>query len=532
MIDGVESESTGEVPQAPQPDGRVVHQLSVGQHVRLTQVVLRDQTDGCNELAQPRQWLLHRCERLALPGNLFVFDDVLAGRQRMLIKRSPLPAARPASIPADIRVRPGKAGGFEVDLLAAADEPDDVFVELECGPGALARTRALHAYQQSQRPRTVEHATPTLLSNTWGDRSRDGRICQEFVEREIKAAAALGVDIVQIDDGWQKGATANSVQADGVWAGFWAADEQFWTPHPERFPNGLGPVAEAARRHGVQLGLWFGPDSANDFANWRRDADMLLGLRRELGVGSFKLDSIKAPTAAAFANLAKLFEAVRAGSDGRIVMDLDITAGQRPGYFGAMDVGPLFVENRYTDWHRYWPHHTLRNLWMLSHWIDPRRLRMEFLNPDRNTDRYVDDPLAPVAYAPDTLFATVMFANPLAWLEVSNLPADCTAKMADLIAIWRQHREAIFAGTILPIGAAPDGVSWTGFAAIAPDIASAYVLAFRELSAEAVCELRVPGLTGGKRCDILAGTGEASAADGIIRVAVTDPLGHVLARVW
>jgi len=77
-----------------------------------------------------------------------------------------------------------------------------------------------------------------------------------------------------------------------------------------------------------------------------------------------------------------------------------------------------------------------------------------------------------------------MFANPLAWFEVSNLPADCAARMAELIAIWRQHREAIFAGTIVPIGAAPDGVSWTGFASIAAD-GGGYVLAFRELSAQA-----------------------------------------------
>ena len=50
-------------------------------------------------------------------------------------------------------------------------------------------------------------------------------------------------------------------------------------------------------------------------------------------------------------------------SGGRVVFDLDVTAEIRPGYFGVPDVGPIFIENRYTDFHRYWPHQgTLRNL--------------------------------------------------------------------------------------------------------------------------------------------------------------------------
>ena len=118
-----------------------------------------------------------------------------------------------------------------------------------------------------------------------------------------------------------------------------------------------------------------------------------------------------------------------------------------------MGTGPLFVENRYTDWHRYWPHHTLRNLWQLSHWIDPCRLRMEFLNNTRNADKYADDPLAPSLYDPTTLFATVMFANPLGWFEVSNLTNSWLESAAGLVRIWREHRTRIFAGTILPVRA-------------------------------------------------------------------------------
>lgn len=54
---------------------------------------------------------------------------------------------------------------------------------------------------------------------------------------------------------------------------------------------------------------------------------------------------------------------------------------------------------------------------------------MEFLNNTRNTSLYADDPLAPSTYSPAYLFATVMFASPLARCELSNLPADYIAQI-------------------------------------------------------------------------------------------------------
>jgi alpha-galactosidase len=83
-------------------------------------------------------------------------------------------------------------------------------------------------------------------------------------------------------------------------------------------------------------------------------------------------------------NQRAMFDRMLEGSDGNMVFDLDVTAEIRPGYFGLPDIGPLFVENRYTDFHRYWPHKTLRNLWELSLVVDPVRLRMELLNNTRN----------------------------------------------------------------------------------------------------------------------------------------------------
>ena len=39
------------------------------------------------------------------------------------------------------------------------------------------------------------------------------------------------------------------------------------------------------------------------------------------------------------------------------------------GYLAAREYGTLFVENRYTDFGNYYPHRTLRNLWMLARYV-------------------------------------------------------------------------------------------------------------------------------------------------------------------
>jgi alpha-galactosidase len=502
-------------------------------HLRLTAVELRDRTDVHNELVSEREWLLHPSEApLRLAGCLWHAEDVLTGRGLAVLKLAPLPHARPEPADADLVV---SARERTLDVLEPGDYPVAVIC---CENGAAGRTAALQRYQRCLR-RFDPARDGLLLSNTWGDRNRDGRINEAFLLGEIEAGARLGVDVVQIDDGWQRGATSNSVRAQetggGVWEGFWKADPQFWEPHPERFPHGLSPLVAAARERGMRFGLWFAPDSDGDFAHWERDADTLLRLHREHGIDYFKIDGVKMRTKTGERNLRAFFDRVLRESGGRVVFDCDVTAEVRPGYFGLPDPGPLFVENRYTDWHRYWPHHTLRNLWKLAQYIDPVRLRMEWLNHARNTEKYAGDSLAPAAYSPAALFATVMASSPLGWFEVQNLPESYFAEAAPLIAVWKEHREAFFSGTILPVGAAPDGVSRTGFLSVAPDEESGYLLFFRELSPRSLCTVEVPGIDYSPlvvKAEVIAGSGSFPYAEmpGMLMVDIPEPLGFVFAR--
>lgn len=460
-------------------------------HLRVTEVELVDQTDGHNELVFEDEWLLAPSDGLvSLRGNVAVFEDSISGGGLALVKLAPLPHARPETVAADFRIN-GKtrllqvgADEYPIAMIAYGNEP-------------LARIAALQKLQRTLRIYDANR-DGRFLSNTWGDRSRDARINEQFIQQEITAAKRLGIDVLQIDDGWQKGRSKNSASRQardaGVWNNFWEQDPQFWDSDPARFPRGLSPLTDEAAQAGVKLGLWFAPDSSNSLANWQKDASRLLELHRNAGIDYFKLDAIKATSTQAVANQRRLFDTVLAESEGQVSFDLDVTAEIRPGYFGAPHVGPLFVENRYTDHHSYWPHQTLRNLWQLSHYVDPLRLRMEFLNVDRNIDKYNNDPLAPNLYRYDTLFAMTMFANPLGWFEASNLPERAFSELPPLVKTWRQHRARLHQGVITPIGAPPDGMAWTGFASVNEDDKSAYVLLFRELNQAADFHLPLTGL--------------------------------------
>nr|CAA9229474.1 GH36 [uncultured Armatimonadetes bacterium] len=528
------SEGGTERQPAGEPDGwDLLENLDLSpRHLRLTRVTLRDRTDRHNELVFEDEWLLHPNEGpLALSGNLFVLEDTLTGDGLILVKHAPLPHARSHPPPHDLLVRPRDRGvRFVGHGTGPGDGEGDPFALIAYRGGRWGRIEALQTYQRQLRAYDPAR-DGRFLSNTWGDRSRDGRINEPFLREEIEAGARLGVDVVQIDDGWQRGRTANSVESGGVWNGFRNVDARFWEPHPDRFPRGLAPLVEAARARGLEIGLWFAPDSTDDFAQWQEDADTLLALHRTLGVRHFKIDAVKLRGRMSEDNLRRFYEAVLTDSGGAVAFDSDVTAETRPAYFGLMHAGQVFVENRYTDWHGYWPHQTLRNLWKLAHHIDPLRLRMEFLNSARNADKYADDPLAPSRYSPAYLFATVMFASPLGWFEVSNLPAAYFEQAAPLVQVWKAHRQALFSGHLFPIGDAPDGTAWTGFVSLAPDRRSGYVLLFRERNDRThwSAELPLPPDVSYTAL-VLAGQGSLSLSEGRLAAEIPQAQAFLFAR--
>jgi hypothetical protein len=84
-----------------------------------------------------------------------------------------------------------------------------------------------------------------------------------------------------------------------------------------------------------------------------------------------------------------------------------------------------------------------------------------------------------------------------------------------------------------PVGGRPDGVAWTGFVSEAADGAGGYVLLFRELNPSADFTLDLSGIFGkGFRADakVIAGRGNTSLADGLLKVSVPEKLDYIWVR--
>lgn len=492
--------------------------------LRVNEISLMDQTDGHGHetpLVSERSWTLSaEVKNFDVRSCVLTAENPGKGAGLAFLKLSPLPHARPDKNAADFNINPSnktiavRFNGYPVALLAYHG-------------GRAGYTRAMHSFQRCLREYKPGR-DGMFVSNTWGDRSSDSRIKEDFILKEVEAGGALGVDVIQVDDGWQKGRSSNSASANGkgVWNGYWAADPHFWDADPVRFPAGLKKVTDAARARGMGFGLWFGPDSTNDAANWKKDAEHLLEFHRELGINYFKIDSMKTHNAESLKRQRAMFDLMLDCSGERMVFDLDVTAEIRPGYFGLPDIGPLFVENRYTDWHSYWPHRTLRNLWMLAQTVDPVRLRMEVLNNKRNLEKYKDDPLAPALYQADTLFAIAMMASPLGWFESSSLPQDSVVLMRPLVAAWKNERARMHGGLTVPVGAVPDGKTWTGFASYAKDGKGGYALLFRELNEASNYSLDLGELARSavRSAQILGGRGTVKVSGRMLEVTVPEKL--------
>lgn len=317
------------------------------------------------------------------------------------------------------------------------------------------------------------------MSNTWGDRNGSTRVCFDFVIKEIDEAKNLGIDIVQVDDGWQMGDTAWVSERDEQKRRTFK--EGYWDVNYERFPNELTPVTEYAKSHGIRLGMWFAPDSRNNFEHFERDFKVLEKAYKEWGVRFFKLDMYWVDNDFERDCMLKLLEKIHAlGKD--VTVQMDVTRYSRLNYLCARQYGTVFVENRYTYTANSFPHRVLRNLWMISKYIPASRFQFEIVNPDLNDDKYKEsDPFKPSLYSMDYLFASVMLSNPLFWMELQYLSESRKSELKNIMGIWKEHRENLAQCDVCPIGDKPSGRSFTGFY-VSKDNSPEYLLIFREVT--------------------------------------------------
>jgi alpha-galactosidase len=158
-------------------------------------------------------------------------------------------------------------GGFGHDgacwrLSAGQSLTTPVFAGLYTSAGFGAASRAWHAYIRDHVLPCPDEIRPVLF-NSW---EATGFDVSERNQMDLaKAAASIGVELFVMDDGWF-GARTGDARGLGD-----------WTPNPERFPDGLRPLADTVHDLGMKFGIWVEPEMVNpDSDLYRAHPDWVL----------------------------------------------------------------------------------------------------------------------------------------------------------------------------------------------------------------------------------------------------------------
>ena len=503
-------------------------------HLEVESIKLYDKTDGNDSLVERQTVPIYKNGRCEREGNVFRINDYPSGNAIMLIKHSPTQSSALNRRGCDLFIN----GSSYAALLGNGID----FSSLPSGKipyyaSAVGVAKNEDIYEELWRYSTsISAADPRkalfIMSNTWGDRSQDIAVCESFMLREIERGKDIGVDIIQIDDGWQLGVTANSRRKKGgVWEGYYKDNPNFWQINPEKFPNGLRPITEKAREYGIEIGLWFSPDSSNDFFNVDKDVATLFDLYKEYGIRYFKLDGVKIRNKLCEVRFIRLLEELTRLSDGDIRFNLDVTAEDRFGYLYQTNYGTLFVENRYTDFVNYFPHNTFKNLWNLASVIPTRRLQMELLNIRRNAEKYSGMPFAPSEYKMDYVFATVIPANPLVWMEMTGLSNEDAELLSKIVGIYKKHTAELYDSRVIPIGNAPNGMTYSGYFCDSDE--ACHVLLFRETTNDNIHAFTLPRSIDGAKAEVIysSAPSEFSVKEKEITVNFSEPKSFIWLKI-
>ncbi|TRX55520.1 hypothetical protein FNH22_17945 [Fulvivirga sp. M361] len=292
-----------------------------------------------------------------------------------------------------------------------------------------------------------------LQANTWGSgKNREGSK-EANVLLEIGSQADLGIDIQQIDDGWQ---TKN------------------WKLREDWYPEGWKNVVAKSHETGVRLGLWAAAMPVTyEALKWHYD---------QAGFTTYKLD---------FANLGnhKNMQALTGKirsfikyTDHKVRVNWDLTENApRFGYFWAREYGCIYLENRKPDKPSnvvYIPYLVLRDIWHVAKYTNINKFQTSIQNIDRVNQKISDAYMHNHPYA----VAIGLVGTPLFFQETHLYSSEAKDQIRPLIATYKEHREEMYDSYVFPIGNEPDNASWTGFQWYNPQKNIGYLMIFRELN--------------------------------------------------
>ena len=335
---------------------------------------------------------------------------------------------------------------------------------------------ALKVYDRLRYPMDPERDI-YVLANTWGSgegmRASRMQAREDNILVEIDSQADLGIDIQQIDDGWQGHDFKNwrPIQSyelksdDGIYP-LYKSDT-----YPV-YPHGWPKVRDYALKKGVKLGLW---------AAIKISADDLIWNYEHGDFRYYKLDYAHLPTMVQVENLMGKARKLILHSGHKVRINWDVTErSPRVGYFFGREYGNIYLANRKPKWPRsvvYKPYLVLRDAWQLSDYVNLNKFQITIQNCDRTNPEVSDAHL----HAHDYCLAQTLMGSPIFFQETRYYNKAARDVLRSLISLYKQHRNEMYQGYVFPIGDTPDNKSWSGFQNHNPDSRTGYLTILRQL---------------------------------------------------
>lgn len=317
---------------------------------------------------------------------------------------------------------------------------------------------ALKSFDAARYP-VVPARDMFILSNTWGPANPGGAqfTNEDFVLKEIPAVGELGIDVMQIDDGWQKSG-----------GGPGAKD---FLP---KYQNGWSDIKRAADAAKVRLGLWVAIRNAN-VADLNQDLD-------DLGFISWKADfdhlSNRSDYEARIAKYRDVMKHARDKTQFSLCPEYD---DPRYGWYFAKEYGSIYFQNIQEGLPihlTFVPYQVLRQHWLMAKYFPANKLQVMLQNPKRTRKDVSDASQHGHGYC----FAMGLPFVPNFFQSAQYLDTEGTDELKKLISTYKAHREEIFTSVTYPIGDLPDNASWAGFQMVhSRNESSGHILIFREL---------------------------------------------------
>ncbi|MGB0372806.1 MAG: hypothetical protein ACPGN3_15835 [Opitutales bacterium] len=348
-------------------------------------------------------------------------------------------------------------------------------------------TDAQLALKQFDRKRfpIVKARDMYIMANTWGTedtqdqafyKAREGNVL-----REIPSAADLGIDIVQIDEGWQVSRKDWRPAKTGPWRPFKTENPLLHdgTALPEKYtvyPEGFVNVKQAAKEHGIKLGLWFANTTPLEDLKGRYD---------EGNFKAFKLDFARLESKDRLDVLYYKGRDLVKYTGHTAGVNWDVTENQpRMGFYFGRECGNIYLANRKTYTVReavtYIPWRQLRDAWELAKYVNLNKFQITINNKDiisETAAQWTDADQHSHAYN----FAITLMSSPIFFAETQYFSESARDELRPIIAKYKEERSEMYDGYVFPIGDRPNNANWSGFQNHNLGKGTGYISVFREL---------------------------------------------------